>query len=243
MTLKQIADVSFPTRWARFRLLGFEALVTGRKSGKANLESALALVLGDVHRAAPLVRIHSQCTTGEAFYSLRCDCHDQLHLALQRIAAEGAGVLIYEHQEGRGIGLMEKLRAYELQDDGFDTVEANLQLGHPVDNRDYALAVEVLHFLKIRSLRLLTNNPEKLRAVQSSGVQVVERIQADVPHNPHFARYLAAKREKLGHFFVPAVRPSQRAELSTCRSHPSQTPRRAATPLSKLNSESRGGKW
>jgi GTP cyclohydrolase II len=121
--LKQIADVSLPTRWANFRMLAFEGTLADRDTKEERLETALALVLGDIHSSPPIVRIHSQCATGDVFHSLRCDCHDQLHLALQVIADEGSGVLLYEHQEGRGIGLMEKLRAYELQDQGFDTLK------------------------------------------------------------------------------------------------------------------------
>src|SRR6202012_4204016 len=145
------------TRWAPFRLLAFERQKEG--SGPGRLETALALVLGDVHTKPPLVRIHSQCATGDIFHSLRCDCHDQLHLALRGIADEGAGILLYEYQEGRGIGLMEKLRAYELQDAGLDTVEANLHLGHEGVLRDYRLPAEILRFLKIYSIRLMTNKP------------------------------------------------------------------------------------
>lgn len=197
--LRQIADVSLPTHWANFRLLGFEAFHFNARSGKERLESALALVLGDIHSSPPVVRIHSQCTTGEIFHSLRCDCHDQLHLAMRVIAEQGAGILLYEHQEGRGIGLMEKLRAYELQDHGLDTIEANLRLGHVVDARDYALATGILRFLKVRSLRLMTNNPEKIEAVISAGIEIVERLNADVPYGPHTAGYLATKRDKLGH--------------------------------------------
>src|SRR5580700_5613966 len=174
MKLKQIADVSFPTRWASFRLLAFEGVPTDNESKERRQETALALVLGDIQSSPPVVRIHSQCTTGDVFHSLRCDCHDQLHLALRVIADEGAGVLLYEHQEGRGIGLMEKLRAYELQERGLDTIEANLRLGHAIDLRDYALAVDILQFLKVRSLRLVTNNPEKIDAVLSSGIEIVE---------------------------------------------------------------------
>ena len=203
MTVKQIADVHFPTRWATFRLLGFEARRMNSITGNEFVETALALVLGDLSSSPPIVRIHSQCTTGEVFHSLRCDCHDQLHLALKMIAAHGAGVLIYEHQEGRGIGLMEKLCAYELQDHGLDTVDANLHLGHTVDARDYALPIQVLRSLKIRSLRLISNNPEKVRTVLASGIAIVERISADVPHSVHSLRYLAAKREKLGHLSGP----------------------------------------
>lgn len=198
--LKQIADISLPTRWATFRLLAFEAVHFNARSGKERLESALALVLGDIHNSPPLVRIHSQCTTGEIFQSLRCDCRDQLDLAMRAIAAEGAGILLYEHQEGRGIGLMEKLRAYELQDQGLDTIEANLRLGHAVDARDYALAISILRFLNVHSLRLMTNNPEKVDAVLSSGIKMVERVSADVPYCPQTARYLATKHDKLGHF-------------------------------------------
>lgn len=205
MKLKQIADVSFPTVWADFRLLAFRGLRPDNHAKPDPLESALALVLGDIHSAPPMVRIHSECMTGDVFHSLRCDCHDQLHLALRSIADEGAGALIYEHQEGRGIGLMEKLRAYELQDQGLDTIEANIRLGHSVDLRDYALAVDILRFLKIRSLRLMTNNPEKIDAVLSSGIEIVERVSADVPSGPHSSYYLATKREKLGHLSSPVI--------------------------------------
>jgi GTP cyclohydrolase II len=205
MKLKLIADVSFPTHWANFRLLAFERAHAGSETTEERLETALALVLGDIHSSPPIVRIHSQCTTGDVFHSLRCDCHDQLHLALRSIANEGAGMLLYEYQEGRGIGLIEKLRAYELQDQGLDTVEANLRLGHSVDLRDYALTVQILQFLKIASLRLMTNNPEKIDAVLSVGIEIVERVSADVPSSPHSAYYLATKREKLGHLSDPAM--------------------------------------
>jgi GTP cyclohydrolase II len=207
MKLKQIADVSFPTRWASFRLLAFEGVRVADEREERRLETALALVLGDIQSSPPVVRIHSQCTTGDVFHSLRCDCHDQLHLALRVIADEGAGVLLYEHQEGRGIGLMEKLRAYELQEQGLDTIEANLQLGHAIDLRDYALAVDILRFLKVRSLRLVTNNPEKIDAVLSSGIEIVERLSADVPSSPHSAHYVATKRERLGHLSSPMTLP------------------------------------
>jgi len=205
MTLKKTAEVILPTRWADFKLLAFEG-ADAEKQVKGELgETALALTLGNIHRAPPLVRIHSQCTTGEVFHSLRCDCYEQLHLALRAIAEEGAGILVYEHQEGRGIGLMEKLRAYELQDQGLDTIEANLTLGHEVDLRNYALSVEVLRFLNIHSLQLMTNNPEKIRAVRSAEIEIIRRVSADVPANPHSARYLATKREKLGHHFSSAA--------------------------------------
>jgi len=204
MTLKKIAEVILPTRWADFNLLAFEGADAEKHAEGELAETVLALTLGNIHRTPPLVRIHSQCTTGEVFHSLRCDCYEQLHLALRAIAEEGAGILVYEHQEGRGIGLMEKLRAYELQDHGLDTIEANLQLGHAVDLRNYALSVEVLRALKIHSLQLMTNNPEKIHAVRSAGIKIARRVSADVPANPHSARYLATKREKLGHLFSSA---------------------------------------
>ena len=202
MRLKQIADIDFPTRWATYRLHAFEGINAGVNGQEPQTETALALVLGDIHSAPPLVRIHSQCTTGDVFHSLRCDCHDQLQLALRTIADEGAGVLVYEHKEGRGIGLMEKLRAYALQDQGLDTIEANLRLGHAIDLRDYALAVNILQLLDVRSLRLMTNNPEKLQAVKSSGIEIAARLSADVAVTEHSAQYLATKRDKMGHLFM-----------------------------------------
>jgi GTP cyclohydrolase II len=203
--LTQVADLNFPTSWANFRLLAFEHRTRG-STGEEQPETALALVLGDIHASPPLVRIHSQCTTGDVFHSLRCDCHEQLHLALRVIAQQGAGILLYEHQEGRGIGLMEKLRAYALQDQGLDTIEANLRLGHAVDLRDYRLPVAILRLLGVRSLRLLTNNPQKMDAVRSAGIAIQERVCADVPVTRHAARYLATKRDRLGHYSGDANR-------------------------------------
>jgi GTP cyclohydrolase II len=182
--------------------MGFEALRTGANAAHGKPETALVLVKGsiaDLRDSSPIVRIHSQCTTGDVFHSLRCDCRDQLELALQVIAAEDAGILIYEQQEGRGIGLLEKLRAYALQDQGCDTVEANLLLGHAIDLRDYALPVEILKFLRISSIRLMTNNPEKLSAFASSGIRIRERLSAGVSPSRHSAQYLRTKREKMGH--------------------------------------------
>jgi GTP cyclohydrolase II len=204
--ITQVADVVFPTHWGNFRLLAFQGVCANK--GTEEVETALALTLGDIHNGPPLVRIHSQCTTGDVFHSLRCDCHDQLHLALRAIADQGAGVLVYEHQEGRGIGLIEKLRAYQLQDHGLDTIEANVQLGHAVDLRDYGLSVDVLRFLKIDSLQLMTNNPKKVAAVQLSGIDIVRRVSADVEGNPYCARYLATKRDKLGHLSNSAANPA-----------------------------------
>jgi GTP cyclohydrolase II len=196
--LSQVATVKFPTRWAQFRLLAFEGIYArgGRRTQK---QTALALIAGDIRKCVPVVRIHSQCLTGEAFHSLRCDCHDQLQLALRLVAESEAGVVIYEQQEGRGIGIMEKMKAYELQDQGLDTIEANLKLGHPIDLRDYQLAADILHHLEVRSVRLITNNPEKIAALQSSGISVIERVSAEIRANPWSAPYLRTKQEKLGH--------------------------------------------
>ncbi|HEX4037348.1 MAG TPA: GTP cyclohydrolase II [Acidobacteriaceae bacterium] len=200
LLLKKTAEVQFPTARATFRLAGFEGRMPDHPAALPP-EIGLALTLGDVQRTPPVVRIHSQCLTGDVFHSLRCDCHDQLHLALDTIAREGAGVLIYEYQEGRGIGLTEKLRAYELQDAGLDTVEANLYLGHPVDRRSYRLPVEILKFLGVGALRLMTNNPQKIAAVEEGGIHIRSRLPADVQPTTHSARYMATKRERLGHLF------------------------------------------
>ena len=157
---------------------------------------------GDVKSAPPLVRIHSQCLTGDVFHSLRCDCRQQLELSLSMIADEGAGILIYELQEGRGIGLMAKLQAYELQDDGLDTVEANERLGFKNDYRDFALPAGILKALGVTRVRLLSNNPEKVNALERAGVQVVERVPCEVTPSPHAEEYLKTKKEKLGHLFT-----------------------------------------
>ncbi len=205
-SIRKVADADFPTRWAHFRILGFEGILEHAEPATADdpapqkrVESAVALVLGDIHAAPPIVRIHSQCLTGDVFHSLRCDCHDQLHLALARIADEGAGILLYEQQEGRGIGLMAKLRAYELQDHGLDTVEANLSLGYRADHREFELPAEILKYLGVTSVRLMTNNPEKVAALESAGIAVAERISAAIPSEPTFERYLQTKQEKMGH--------------------------------------------
>ena len=155
--------------------------------------------MGDIHAAPPLVRIHSQCLTGDVFGSLRCDCRLQLELALTRIAENGAGILLYEQQEGRGIGLMAKLKAYELQDQGMDTVEANVELGYAADCRDYELPAAVLKLLGVSQVRLITNNPEKVAALEAVGIAVVERVSAEVEPQETFERYLRTKHEKMGH--------------------------------------------
>ncbi len=156
-------------------------------------------MMGDIHSAPPLVRIHSQCMTGDVFGSLRCDCRLQLELALGKISEAGAGILLYEQQEGRGIGLMAKLKAYELQDQGMDTVEANVELGYAADYRGYELPAEVLKQLGVSQVRLITNNPEKVAALESAGIAVVERVSAEVEPQETFERYVRTKQEKMGH--------------------------------------------
>jgi GTP cyclohydrolase II len=195
-TFNKVAEADFPTRFGKFRIYGFEAV---RPSGT---EEAVALKVGDLslQAGAPLVRIHSQCLTGDVFHSLRCDCRAQLELAVDQIVAETRGLLIYEKQEGRGIGLLNKLRAYELQDHGLDTVEANERLGFDADLRDYALPAAILRYFHVTEVRLLSNNPEKVAALEAAGIKVVERAPIVVPPLETTAGYLRTKREKLGHF-------------------------------------------
>jgi len=204
VSVKKIAEADFPTRWGTFRILGFEGLPAPPRSckegaGNGEVEGLVALVMGDIHSTPPLVRIHSQCLTGDVFGSLRCDCRLQLELALAMIAEAGAGILLYEQQEGRGIGLMAKLKAYELQDQGLDTVEANVELGFAPDCRAYELPAEALKLLGANKVRLITNNPEKVAALESAGIEVVERISAEVEPQETFERYLRTKQEKMGH--------------------------------------------
>ena len=196
-TLRRVAATRIPTKWGVFETLGFE-----RESlnGSRPVETALAFVLGDLTEDdAPLVRIHSQCFTGEVLGSLRCDCGEQLDLAMKAIAEEGRGVVIYEHQEGRGIGLMAKLQAYSLQDNGLDTVEANRALGLAADYRDFSLPVAILNELGVTCVRLLSNNPDKTHALLEAGIEVVTRIPCEVVANIHSLPYLRAKKEKFGH--------------------------------------------
>ncbi len=205
-SVRKVADADLPTRWGQFRILGFEGVIDNPEScndtlppADQRIETAVALVMGDIHAAPPIVRIHSQCLTGDVFHSLRCDCRQQLELALATIADAGAGILLYENQEGRGIGLMAKLQAYELQDQGRDTIEANLELGFAADCRHYELPAEILKLLNVPAVRLITNNPEKVEALQAVGIQVTERISAEVAPEPTFEKYLQTKREKMGH--------------------------------------------
>lgn len=187
-----VARAKLPTRFGQFEILGIE--------GKNRRENAVALVHGRIRGQTPLVRVHSQCLTGDVLASERCDCRAQLELSLRRIAAAPSGILLYLPQEGRGIGLMNKLRAYELQDRGMDTVEANEELGFAADSRDYAFSASALGLLGAKRVRLLSNNPDKVRQLEGAGIHVVERI----PCRPRTSRvsrgYLETKRTKLGHF-------------------------------------------
>lgn len=199
-SIRQTASVDFPTRWGRFRMIGFERDLP--PNGHPRRESALALIMGDVKTTPPLVRIHSQCLTGDALGSLRCDCGEQLRTAMSMIAAEGAGILIYEQEEGRGIGLTAKLNAYELQDLGYDTIEANEQLGLKADYREFRLPAGILRHLGVSKIRLLTNNPEKVAAMRNAGLEVTERVPCEVAPDPNSLRYLKTKKRKLGHLLT-----------------------------------------
>jgi GTP cyclohydrolase II len=195
-TLWRVASTQMPTRWGMFDAIGFERDVS---KGTRGVETALALGMGDLTEGVPLLRIHSQCFTGEVLGSLRCDCHDQLEMAMQAIAKEGRGLVIYEYQEGRGIGLMAKLQAYELQDAGLDTVEANHALGFKCDCRDFRLPAAILRDLGVKRVRLLSNNPHKASALAESGIEVVAQLACEAAPNPHSVAYLWTKKEKMGH--------------------------------------------
>ena len=211
-SVTKVAEADFPTRWGNFRILGFEgrtAEPAGCDPSKGDVEGLVALVMGDIHSTPPLVRIHSQCLTGDVFGSLRCDCRLQLEMALKKISEAGAGILLYEQQEGRGIGLMAKLKAYELQDQGMDTVEANVKLGFAADCRGYELPAEVLKLLGVKSVKLMTNNPEKVAAMESAGIVVAERVSAEVEPQESFAGYMKTKQEKMGHILELVVTEDQ----------------------------------
>jgi 3,4-dihydroxy 2-butanone 4-phosphate synthase/GTP cyclohydrolase II len=184
--------IQLPTEWGDFQLYLYQTKLDG--------EEHLALVMGNVDDGEPvLVRVHSECLTGDVFGSCRCDCGWQLDAAMQRIADEGRGVLLYMRQEGRGIGLTAKIHAYKLQEQGLDTVEANLKLGFPMDLRDYGIGAQMLHDLGVRKLRLMTNNPRKIVGLEGHSLEIVEQVAIKPPHNPHNTRYLDTKREKMGH--------------------------------------------
>lgn len=194
--LSKVAEANFPTEYGHFRILGF----TGSAAGRT--EEAVVLRMGDLaSQPAPLLRIHSQCLTGDVFHSLRCDCRAQLEIALREVSAEGRGLIIYENQEGRGIGLMNKLRAYELQDQGADTIEANERLGFESDLRSYSLPGAILKYLGVPAVRLLSNNPDKVRALEEAGVTVAERVPCVAEANPSREDYLRTKRDRMGHLF------------------------------------------
>jgi GTP cyclohydrolase II len=194
--LWRIASARMPTRWGTFDVIGFERDVS---NGTQRVETALALVMGDLTEGVPLLRIHSQCFTGEMLGSLRCDCHDQLEMAMQAIAEEGRGLVIYEYQEGRGIGLMAKLEAYELQDAGLDTVEANHALGFKADCRDFTFPAAILRDLGIKRVRLLSNNPRKAKALAENGIELVVQLSCEAVPNPHSLAYLRTKKQRMGH--------------------------------------------
>ncbi len=195
ITTRKVAEANFPTRYGKFRIMGFESKLGG--------ETAVAVVIGTTQRAAaPLVRIHSQCLTGDVFGSLRCDCGWQLKTALKLIGREKCGVLIYHLQEGRGIGLLNKLLAYQLQDNGSDTVEANQQLGFAADPRNYDICVDILKLMKLRRIRLLSNNPAKIIALEKRSISVVERVPLEMKPSKLTRRYLETKKKKMGHLLA-----------------------------------------
>jgi GTP cyclohydrolase II len=194
MQVHQVAEANFPTEFGPFRIYGFE----GRRDG--TVDEAVAVVMGQPAGGAPLlVRIHSQCLTGDVFHSLRCDCRAQLEFSLRAIAEAGRGMVIYENKEGRGIGILNKLRAYELQDQGADTVEANEQLGFEADYRNYELPALILRHFGVTEVRLLSNNPDKMMALEEKNIRVAERVPVLEIRSEHSGDYLRTKKEKLGH--------------------------------------------
>lgn len=192
MSISFVESSKLPTQWGEFNMYGFEDATHDKEH--------LVLTMGDVKGGKPiLARVHSECLTGDALFSMRCDCGSQLQEAMRKIAEEGRGVLMYLRQEGRGIGLLNKIKAYKLQDAGADTVEANEQLGFGADMRDYSICKAMLEHLGVKRLRLMTNNPRKVAALTEQGIEVIERVPLQTGHNPHNAKYLATKAGKLGH--------------------------------------------
>ena len=192
MRIKTLAKAKLPTPWAEFSITAFEDTTNG--------EEHLAISLGNLNND-PLLRIHSQCLTGDALFSLRCDCGSQLEMALKKIASEEAGLIIYMAQEGRGIGLGNKIKAYELQDEGMNTVEANESLGFEADERNYSICGEILSSMNIASVRLMTNNPSKIEGLIDSGIDVVDRVSIEVDASEHNKDYLDVKADRMGHLF------------------------------------------
>jgi len=193
MQLKRMAEAKLPTPWGDFTIIGFEE--------KNKINNHVALIYGDIYNThAVLTRIHSECLTGDAFFSLRCDCGSQLESALMIIAQSGSGILIYHRQEGRNIGLLNKIHAYHFQDIGLDTVEANNKLGFSADERDFTPCVDILNLLKIKTIRLITNNPLKLTSLSHAGIDIIERIDLIVGRNSKNYKYLNTKANKMGHF-------------------------------------------
>jgi GTP cyclohydrolase II len=195
MTIQKIAEAKLPTHWGEFKVIAFE-------DKKLN-EEHLLLYMGELQNDS-LLRIHSQCLTGDTLYSLKCDCGSQLAMALQRISEEGVGMIIYMAQEGRGIGLVNKIRAYELQDKGMNTVEANEALGFAADERDYSYCKEILSAVNISSVRLMTNNPRKIKGLEDVDIKVTERVAIEIEPNKHNEDYLKVKADKLGHMIGPS---------------------------------------
>lgn len=190
--VEQGVEVDMPTAFGHFRLIPFRQ--------KNNGLEHIAIIKGDVADGKPvLVRVHSSCATGDIFASMRCDCGEQLHKAMQMIEEEGRGAVVYLSQEGRGIGLMDKIRAYKLQEEGFDTVEANIHLGHNADERDYGVGAQILNLLGIQKMRLMTNNPVKRVGLEGYGLEVVENVPIEVAPNPYNMRYMHTKKERMGH--------------------------------------------
>ena len=195
MTIQKIAEAKLPTHWGEFKVIAFE-------DKKLN-EEHLLLYMGELQNDS-LLRIHSQCLTGDTLYSLKCDCGSQLAMALQRISEEGVGMIIYMAQEGRGIGLVNKIRAYELQDKGMNTVEANEALGFAADERDYSYCKEILSAVNISSVRLMTNNPRKIKGLEDVDIKVTERVSIEIEPNKYNEDYLKVKADKLGHMIGPS---------------------------------------